>query len=334
MNTKSKPIISGIALCFTLAIISYFLGNQFPLIGGAVFGITIGIILASIFTAQTEKVTDGTNFVGKKFLHYSIILLGFEMNIQEVITVGISSLWIMFFTLLATFITAWIVAKALKINFVTGTLIGVGTSICGGSAIAATAPVIRANNQEISYAIATIFLFNIIAVFLFPALGRLLNLNNEAFGIWAGTAINDTSSVLAAAYSYSDESGALATIVKLTRTLLIIPITFVLSIYMAKSQTVDNGYQFKLTRAVPYFIIGFIITSIIRSTNILPLEFTNFLAQTGKFLIIVAMVGIGLNTQLGKLLRNGIKPIAMGLICWTVLSIVALIVIYFMGYMN
>src|SRR5699024_1222961 len=111
-----------------------------------------------IFSKQSEKISIGTSFTGKKFLHYAIILLGFEMSIQEVVSVGLSSLWIMLFTLLATFVTAYITAKALKIDFVTGTLIGVGTSICGGSAIAATAPVVSASNQQISYAIATIFL--------------------------------------------------------------------------------------------------------------------------------------------------------------------------------
>lgn len=329
---KNNWVIVGISVCFIVGIIAFYLGKSFPLIGGAVFGITIGIALNAIFSKQSAKISIGTSFAGKKFLHYAIILLGFEMSIQEVVSVGLSSLWIMLFTLLATFITAYIAAKALKIDFVTGTLIGVGTSICGGSAIAATAPVVSASNQQISYAIATIFLFNIIAVFLFPALGHLLNMSNEAFGIWAGTAINDTSSVLAAAYSYSDESGALATIVKLTRTLMIIPITFGLSIYMAKAQTVNADYKFELTKAIPYFITGFIITTLINSLGFIPTSITHFLAQSGKFLIIVAMVGIGLNTDLAKLLRNGIKPIIMGLICWTVLSIVALIVMYFMGY--
>ncbi|GAA5096503.1 YeiH family protein [Wohlfahrtiimonas larvae] len=329
---KNNHIITGILICFIIGIIAFYLGKSFPLIGGAVFGITIGIALNAIFSKQAESISIGTNFTGKKFLHYAIILLGFEMSISDVISVGLSSLWIMLFTLLATFITAYIVAKILKIDFITGTLIGVGTSICGGSAIAATAPVVNASNQQISYAIATIFLFNIIAVFLFPALGHLLHMHNEAFGIWAGTAINDTSSVLAAAYSYSDESGALATIVKLTRTLIIIPITFGLSIYMAKAQTANTDYKFELTKAIPYFITGFVITTIINSLGFIPSSITHFLAQSGKFLIIVAMVGIGLNTDLAKLLRNGIKPIIMGLVCWTVLSIVALIMLYFMGY--
>lgn len=332
MEMKNKPIFIGIAICFLIGILALFLGRSFPLIGGAVFGISIGIILNALFSKQSEAISIGTSFTGKKFLHYAIILLGFEMSISDVVSVGLSSLWIMLFTLLATFITAYIVAKALKIDFVTGTLIGVGTSICGGSAIAATAPVVNANNQQISYAIATIFLFNIIAVFIFPALGHMLNMSNEAFGIWAGTAINDTSSVLAAAYSYSDESGALATIVKLTRTLMIIPITFGLSLYMVKAQTENTDYKFQITKAVPYFITGFVITSIINSLGIIPTNITSVLASFGKFLIIVAMVGIGLNTDLVKLLKNGIKPIIMGLICWTVLSIVALIVMYFMGY--
>ncbi len=329
---KNNFFIAGIGLCFLIATFSFYLGKTFPIIGGPVFGISLGILIGTILSNQTKSISSGSNFSGKKILQYSIILLGFEMNIRDIISVGMSSLWIMIFTLLTTFITAWMMAKILKIDFITGTLIGVGTAICGGSAIAATAPVIQAKNQEISYAIATIFLFNIIAVFIFPAFGHLFNLSNKAFGIWAGTAINDTSSVLAAAYSYSDESGALATIVKLTRTLMIIPITFVLSIYMAKYRSTDNNYQFKLLHAVPYFIIGFIITAIINSLDFLPVSVTNFLAQTGKFLIIVAMVGIGLNTNIKTLIQNGIKPILMGAVCWVTLSIISLFILYMMNY--
>lgn len=329
---KNKFFITGVALCFVIAIFSFYLGKIFPIIGGPVFGITLGILVGTCFSKPINLISAGSAFSGKKILQYSIILLGFEMNIKDVISVGMSSLWIMIFTLLATFLTAWLMAKLLKIDFTTGTLIGVGTGICGGSAIAATAPVIQAKNQEISYAIATIFLFNILAVFIFPAIGHLLNLNDEAFGIWAGTAINDTSSVLAAAYSYSDESGALATIVKLTRTLMIIPITFGLSIYMAKYRSTDSNYQFKLLNAIPYFIIGFIITAIINSLEFLPANLTNFLAQFGKFLIIVAMVGIGLNTNIKTLIRNGVRPILMGAVCWITLSIVSLFILYLMGY--
>lgn len=331
---NNRPFIVGLMACFLIAGIAYFLGNLFSIIGGAVFGITLGIILNALLPKPIEKIHSASTFAGKKILQYSIILLGFEMYVQDIISMGLHSLWIMLFTLASVFITAWVTAKALKIDFITGTLIGTGTGICGGSAIAATAPIIHANSQQISYAIATIFLFNIVAVFIFPALGHLFNLNDEAFGIWAGTAINDTSSVLAAAYSYSDESGAIATIVKLTRTLMIIPITFGLSLYMAKTSSHRSPqHSFKLTKAVPYFIIGFICTAIINSLDILPTQLTSFLASLGKFLIIVAMVGIGLNTHLIQLLKNGLRPIIMGAICWIVLSIISLIVLSFMGYL-
>lgn len=331
MKPQNIYFFVGIIVCFIIASVAWVLGKTFPLIGGAVFGIFLGMVLTSFFHRRISTIQPGASFAGKKILQYSIILLGFEMNIKDVIEVGASSLYIMIFTLAATFITAYIMAKLLKIDSVTGTLIGVGTAICGGSAIAATAPIIKAGNKEIAYAISTIFLFNIAAVFLFPFLGHLLNLSNPAFGIWAGTAINDTSSVVAAGFSYSQESGALATIVKLTRTLMIIPITFVLSLYMAKQSNDGESAKFNLFKAVPYFIVGFIITAIINSLHILPLNITQFLASFGKFLIIVAMVGIGLNTHLGQLLKNGIRPIIMGAVCWFVLAIVALIVQHYSG---
>ena len=167
------------------------------------------------------------------------------------------------------------------------------------------------------------------AVFIFPLIGHLFEMTNVGFGIWAGTAVNDTSSVLATGYAFSDESGNLATIVKLTRTLMIVPITFALSLYMAKKS--DGESKFDIAKAVPWFIGGFILTTIINTSGILPVEILKALGSLGKFLIIVAMVGVGLNTHLGNLLRNGIRPILLGMGCWVVLAVVSLVVQLWLG---
>lgn len=336
-----KETVWGILFCFLIAIPAWLLGMKFPIIGGPIFGILLGMLLALL--KRPAKLDKGIKFTSKYILQYSIILLGFEMNLFNVIKVGGQSLLVMLFTLTASFVTAYFVGKAMKIDSNTTTLIGVGTSICGGSAIAATAPVIRAEDEDVAQAISTIFLFNIIAVFIFPPLGHLLGLSDTGFGMWAGTAINDTSSVVAAGASWSSSAGnntalAFATIVKLTRTLMIVPITLVLAIYTARkisraqslgSDGADNNFSF--VKVFPWFVLGFVLTAILNTFLPIPASVSETLVAIGKFMIIMAMTAIGLNTNLKKLLTNGLKPICLGLCCWFVVAVVSLIVQHFIG---
>ena len=245
------------------------------------------------------------------------------MNLFTVFKVGSQSLFVICFTLLAAFITAYVVGKLLKLHKNMTLLIGVGTSICGGSAIAATAPVIKASDEDIAHAISTIFLFNIVAIFIFPPIGHLLKMSDTGFGMWAGTAINDTSSVVAAAASWSNSAGnnttlAFATIVKLTRTLMIIPITLILALYASRStkKTNSTNSKFNFLKVFPWFVIGFLASSVITSYIPIPVMIPHLLVNIGKFMIIMAMAAIGLNTNLKKLFTNGIKPIILGLSCW------------------
>ena len=335
-----KETLIGIVFCLVIAIPAWFLGKAFPIIGGPVFGILFGMVLA--FLKRPEKLDKGIRFTSKYILQYSIVLLGFEMNLFNVIKVGGQSLAVMVFTLTASFLTAYFVGKAMKIDGNTTTLIGVGTSICGGSAIAATAPVIRAKDEDVAQAISTIFLFNIIAVFIFPPLGHLLGLSDTGFGMWAGTAINDTSSVVAAGASWSSAAGnntalAFATIVKLTRTLMIVPITLVLAVYTtrkmskkaAAGELEDNN--FSIVKVFPWFVLGFLFTAVLNTFLPIPAEVSETLVQIGKFMIVMAMTAIGLNTNLKKLLTNGLKPICLGLCCWFAVAVISLIVQHFIG---
>lgn len=326
-DNKNTKYISGILLSFAIALPAWLLGRLFPIMGGPVFGILIGIIAA--FWKRPTHFNEGIKFTSKKLLQAAIILLGFEMNLYNVLKVGSQSLMVMLFTLAAAFFTAWLVGKALKLQGNVATLIGVGTAICGGSAIAATAPVIKAEDKEIAFSISTIFLFNVAAVFIFPALGHLLNMNDIGFGIWAGTAINDTSSVVAAGYSYSDAAGTLATIVKLTRTLMIIPITLFLAIFTHRKSA--HGTSFNLSKIFPWFVLGFLAASILSTVGILPAATGKTLAMVGKFLIVMAMAAIGLNTNLKQLVSNGIRPILLGMSCWFAVAATSLVVQYFMN---
>ncbi|SEJ70854.1 conserved hypothetical integral membrane protein [Propionispira arboris] len=314
--------IKGILFCFLFAIPAYFLGNQFPIIGGPVFGILLGIAAATF--KRPSSFETGIKFTGKKILQYSIILLGFEMNLFHVMAVGSQSLYVMIFTLITAFGVAYGIGKVLKLDKDTTILIGAGTAICGGSAIAAVAPVIGAKDQDVAFSISTIFLFNVIAVFIFPAIGHFLNLSNTGFGMWAGTAINDTSSVVAAGYSYSTAAGNYATIVKLTRALMIVPVCLLFAFLTAQDQKKTG--TFNLAKIFPWFILWFVVASIVNTSGILPNAITSALGNMGKFSIILAMSAIGLNTNLKSLIQNGLKPITLGLCCWIAVAVVSLIV--------
>ena len=313
----------GLLLSVVLAVPAWALGELAPIIGAPVFAIVIGMVLS--FIRRPGAFEAGIQIAGKKVLQYAIIFLGFSMDLGVVVRVGVQSLAVMLFTLSAAFVTSYLVGRALKLDANLKVLIGVGTSICGGSAIAAIAPVIEASDEDVTFAISTIFLFNIVAVFLFPALGHLMRMSETAFGLWAGTAINDTSSVVAAAFSFSDAAGRLATVVKLTRTLMIIPIALALAFARARGAR-SKGGSLDVGKIVPWFVLGFLAASLARSLRFLPDQANSALSDIGKFGICVAMAAIGLNANPVKLLRNGPRPILLGLACWAAVALVSLAV--------
>lgn len=324
----------GILICFGIAIPSWWLGQQIPVIGGPVFAILFGMII-HYFIQTNGAVRTGVTFTSKKILQFAVVLLGFGMNLTDILLKGIQSLPIIIVTIATSLMIAWIVCKALKVPEKTSTLVGVGTSICGGSAIAATAPVIGASDEEIAQSISVIFLFNVIAAMLFPALGTALGLSNEGFGLFAGTAINDTSSVTAAAAAWDGIHGSstleAAAIVKLTRTLAIIPITLGLAFLRTRRER-DAESTVQMKSIIPMFILYFVLASVVTTVFHLPAEFTAPIKTLSKFLIIMAMSAIGLNTNLIKLIKTGGKPIFMGFCCWLGIAFVSLGLQRILGY--
>jgi uncharacterized integral membrane protein (TIGR00698 family) len=333
----------GILLCFAIALPSWYLGRVFPLIGGPITAILAGILI-SLLMPKLLKIkfgnkfsfAEGIKFTSKKLLQYSIILLGFEMNLFNILKVGSMSLAVMGFTFITVFTMAFFAGKILKLSGNTTVLIGVGTSICGGSAIAAVAPIIRAEDEDVTRAISTIFLFNIIAVFIFPILGRVMGMDDTTFGIWAGTAINDTSSVVAAGTAWSDTAGnntalRVATIVKLTRTLMIVPIALALALYTANKLKDKGTGDFKFAKVFPWFVLFIIAAAILNTFLSFPPGVSSSLVQIGKFGIIMAMAAIGLNTNLKSLVSHGIKPIVLGCLCWFSVLLVSLVVLRFIA---
>ena len=250
-----REYMDGILYAMLFAVPAYVLGLYFPIVGGPVFGILLGMLFAK--KRRPEKTESGIRFTGKKILQYAIILLGFEMNLFHVVEVGEQSLYVMVFTLAAAFLAAFVVGRLMGLDRDMTALVGAGTAICGGSAIAAVAPVIGAKDRDVVISIATIFFFNVIAVFLFPFLGHTMGMSDQGFGMWAGTAINDTSSVVAAGYAYSHDAGAYATIVKLTRTLMIVPVCLFFALLVMRGAK-KSGAGFSLRRIFPMFVLYFI----------------------------------------------------------------------------
>ena len=322
-----REYMDGILYALLFAIPAYILGLYFPIVGGPVFGILLGMLFAK--KRRPQAVEKGIQFTGKKILQYAIILLGFEMNLFHVMEVGEQSLYVMIFTLLAAFGAAFLVGKVLGLDRDMTSLIGAGTAICGGSAIAAVAPVIGAKDRDVVISIATIFFFNVLAVFIFPFLGHSWGMTDTGFGMWAGTAINDTSSVVAAGYAYSHDAGAYATIVKLTRTLMIVPVCLFFSLLVMKGAR--SGAGFSLRRIFPMFVLYFVLACIVNTTGILPAEVSHGLGMLGKFSIVLAMSAIGLNTDLASLVRNGARPLALGMVCWIAVAGTSLIVQHALG---
>jgi uncharacterized integral membrane protein (TIGR00698 family) len=303
----------GILLSFAIAAIGYGLGRLIPVVGGAVFSIFFGIVVASVWKRPAEFNT-GIRFTSKNILQIAVILLGFEMNVSNVVDVGKQSLWVILITVTIAFATIFLFGNWLKVHNKLSLLIGAGTAICGGSAIAAASLAIQAKDEDISYSISTIFLFNIIAVFIFPPLGHLLGLSDTGFGMWAGTAINDTSSVVAASYSFSTAAGNFATVVKLTRSLMIVPVTLILAMFYSRANKSDSS--FSILKIFPWFVIGFLAAAILRSVGLIPTEIAHDLAWIGKFLIMAAMAAIGLSTSLRKFITAGPRALALGGITW------------------
>ena len=335
--------MKGLLLCLLIAVPAWFLGTAFPIIGGPVIAIILGMIV-TLFIKDKSSVQDGINYSAKKILQYAVILLGFGLNLSVILDTGKQSLPIIICTIATSLILAYFLSKVMHIPARIATLVGVGSSICGGSAIAATAPVIDADDEEVAQAISVIFFFNVLAAVIFPHFGNFLGFDQtsgEAFGIFAGTAINDTSSVTAAASTW-DNMFALgsatldkAVTVKLTRTLAIIPITLVLALYRTKKEKSSSGSSISLKKIFPFFIIYFIVASIITTvaTNVFGVSSDFFapIKELSKFFIVVAMAAIGLNTNIVKLVKTGGKPIILGLCCWVGITAVSLILQHVLG---
>ena len=336
-----KKYVPGIALTALLALAATAVSGLIPqgVVGASVFALLIGMLLNPL-VAVRSFLTEGVAFVSKKVLRLAIILMGLTLSFSQVLSVGGYSLLVMCFTLLTAFGGGCLLGKALGMDWKLSGLISAGTGICGGSAIAAISPVIEARDEDVAYAIAATFLFDIAMVILFPLAGRFFNMSDLGYGLWAGTAVNDTSSVVAAGYAFSDAAGAYSVIVKLTRTLSIVPVVLLFSLAHGRVQRREAAAQggdvaerkkIDILKIFPHFILLFLAMVVIKSTGIIPDAVSAHVSTVSKFLMTMALGAIGIKTNFRKMAKSGAKPMFHGFIISALVVVVSFLVQLWLG---
>lgn len=338
---KLISILPGFFIAILIAISARWLESLLPihLIGDSVIALFIGLIINQI-KKPNSIVQSGLKFTSKKVLKFSIVLLGTSLSIGTIFNVGKLSLTVMIFTLFTCFGGGYLIGKWLKLDWKLSNMISAGTGICGGSAIASLAPVINAEDKDVAYAMSATFIFDMAMIILFPILGHKLGLSDMAYGLWAGTAVNDTSSVVAASYAFSESAGDFATMVKLTRTLSIIPTVLVFALISAKiTQKKDSSLnaneedknKVSITSIFPWFILSFVAMALINSLGLIPATVSSSLKTLSKFLMVTALASIGMSTDFQEMRKSGLRPMIHGFIISSLVVIVAISVEYFMG---
>lgn len=336
VNTlKDRSFWLGIIPPFTLGAVAWLLGSRFPIIGAPVIGIILGLIMGQIFGQRSDWRT-GVTFCSKKVLQTSIVLFGAGMSLAQVAKIGGAGLPVLIVTLVVAVGAGIPLAKAMKIERETGLLVTYGTSICGASAIATMSQVIGAAPTAMAVSVAVIVLYNVLAALIFPFLGQAMGMDFAEFGLWAGTAVNDTSSVVAAATSFDTQmiaSGAVvvgmtatayAVVVKLTRTLALIPLAIFQQWRQNKECPAEGRSPKKWYQLVPTFLVLFLVAAGVRSVGIIPDSWGDAIRFLAHFGTTVAMVAVGMNSSFYAIRRAGWKPIALGGILWILIATTSL----------
>ena len=330
-NQQKPSILPGLLFILIIAIIAYIIGLMFPVLGGAISGIILGILIQH-FIGTKEYHQAGIDFTLKKLLKVAIVLLGFSFSLTELFAVGKYSLLIVIVSVIAGLTFTYYIGRLFGLHGNTSLLIGAGTAICGATAIVTLSPVIKAKEEELTYAVNTIFAFNVLAILLFPLIAQAVQMPDQYFGIWAGAAIHDTSSVVAAGYAYSDEAGQVSVVVKLARTLMLIPlvliVAFVKSVKDNRLEGTQEGEKVRIWSLFPMFILVFVLVVLFNSFVTLPEVIPHTASQVAKFFIVMVMVSVGLKTDIGNIRQVGFRPLFVGLIASVLISVVSLGLVY------
>lgn len=313
---RSFSMVPGVGAAAAVGAVAYPLGRALPVVGSPAFALALGVLVAAVATPGA-RLRPGTAFAGRYGLQLAIVLLGTTLSLRQVAHAGRASLPVMLGTLAAALATAALLGRLLGVSPRLRTLVGVGTGICGASAIAAVSGIVGAAEAEVVYAISTIFVFNLAAVLLFPPLGHLLGLGSHAFGTWAGTAVNDTSSVVAAGYAYGHAAGSYAILVKLTRTTMIVPISLALVALRLRS---GRAAETRWASIVPWFILWFLAASAADTAGLLGAPARDAFSAASAALVTLALAAVGLQIRLRDLRRTGPRPLLLGTGVWVAVA--------------
>lgn len=334
---KYLEYIPGVIGAVVLAVIAEVLSSLVPmnLLSAGVIALLLGMVVNPLIRAHSYF-DKGLKFSSSVILKVAIVLMGASLNFTQVMSVGKVSLFVMIFTLLTAFGMGYLVGKLFKMDWRLSSLISAGTGICGGSAIAAIAPSIKAKTSDIAYAISATFLFDILMVVAFPIIGKMLSMSDLGFGLWTGTAVNDTSSVVAAGYAFSEVAGNYSIIVKLTRTLSIVPAVLIFSYINGRVERMEMSDEVASTRVslkqiFPWFIIFFLLVVTVNSLGLISSSLSLSLATFSKFAMIMSLGSIGLNTNFKEVSKSGFKPMLHGFIISLLVVMVSLLVQFMMG---
>ncbi len=335
---KRCMFILGVAICFSVAGLSIIVEKLIPgeLLGASIIALFMGTIINSFF--YPKWIQPALKFTSKKILKVAIVLLGASLSINTIMSVGKMTFFVMIFTFAMCFGGGYFIRKFFGLNWKLSNLISAGTGICGGSAVAAIAPVIDADDKDVAFAMSSTFLFDMVMVALYPIMGKALGMTDIAFGIWAGTSVNDTASVVASGYAFSEIAGDFATMVKLTRTIAIIPTVLVFAfistrIKQKEMKAQNNGKKVNLVKIIPWFIGGFLLLAILNSVGFIPVAASGVIKGISKFLMVTALAAIGLGTSITDFKKAGLKPMFYGITIDTLVTLTALVVIWCMGLM-
>ena len=341
MNSTTRErllFLLGVAICFAVASVSILLEELIPggLLGASIIALFMGTIINSFFHPAWVK--PALKFTSKRILKAAIVLLGASLSVSTIMTVGKMTFFVMIFTFAMCFGGGYFIRKLFGLNWKLSNLISAGTGICGGSAVAAIAPVIDADDKDIAFAMSSTFLFDMVMIALYPLMGKALGMSDIAYGIWAGTSVNDTASVVASGYAFSEAAGDFATMVKLTRTIAIIPTVLVFAWIGTRAkqkemEAAGNGQKINLMKIIPWFIGGFLLLAVLNSAGIIPAAVSGIMKSTSKFLMVTALAAIGLNTSLLDFKKAGLSPMLYGITIDTLVTLTALAVIWSMGLM-
>lgn len=323
LTAPLERFIPGLAMSFLIAVIAQIAGAHTGIVNDVIVAIFLGFLIRNI--CGWAALSPGLSFNLKYMLRLAIILLGVQLNWQQVMETNGHALWIILVVVVMAIPVVYFIGRKLRLSPQMASLLGVGSAICGATAVMATGPAIEAKEQDMALAIGTIFIFNTVALVTYPLLGHLWSMPDAAFGTWVGTAVQDVSSVVATGFAYTAAAGRIATVVKLTRTVLIVPVVFLFSLFFSTNR--EQAAQGSYSRIFPWFVLGFLAVVVLNSFGIFSPSVKLLLSRSDHFLILMVMVGIGYTLSAGDMKKVGFRFLLAGLSGMAIMSGISLILI-------